>query len=142
MADGSRTKLGIALEEERARILTAFAGIGLTDAEETFTLANAALEEMLGFGPGALVGISLASVTSGKEFDWYRAFTRKRRQGCWNRPRVVRSFSTKSPICRWTCRSSCYGSCRSAGSGVWVDKRTSMWISAWSVRRTRVSKRR
>lgn len=120
MADGSRTKLGTVLEEERARILeelhqsqeryrvffdTAFAGIGLTDAEETFTLANTALEEMLGFGP-ELVGISLASVTSSKEFDRYRAFTRKRRQGCWNRPRAVRSFSTKSPICRWTCRSS------------------------------------
>jgi PAS domain S-box-containing protein len=96
MADGSQTKLGTALEEERARILeelhqsqeryrvffdTAFAGIGLTDAEETFTLANTALEEMLGYGAGELVGISLVSVTSDKEFDRYRAFTQKRRQG-------------------------------------------------------------
>jgi len=96
MADGLRTKLDTALEEERARILeelhrsqersrllfdTAFAGIGITDADETFTLANTALEEILGFGPDELLGVSLSSVTSGEEFDRYRAFTKKRRQG-------------------------------------------------------------
>ncbi|MFP6642927.1 MAG: PAS domain S-box protein [Candidatus Latescibacterota bacterium] len=86
MADGLRTKLDTALEEERARILeelhrsqersrllfdTAFAGIGITDADETFTLANTALEEILGFGPDELLGVSLSSVTSGEEFDRY-----------------------------------------------------------------------
>ena len=96
MADGLRTKPGTALEEERAQLLeelyrsqqrsrllfdTAFAGIGITDADETFTLANTALEEILGFGPDELLGVSLASVTSGEEFDRYREFTQKRRQG-------------------------------------------------------------
>jgi len=96
MADGSRTKLGAALDEERVRILeelhrsqeryrvffdTAFAGIGITDADERLTLANTALEEILGFGPGELVGVSLSTVTTDEEFDRYRAFTQKRRLG-------------------------------------------------------------
>jgi PAS domain S-box-containing protein len=90
MTDGSRTKLGAALDEERVRILeelhrsqeryrvffdTAFAGIGITDADEKLNLANTALEEILGFDPGELVGVSLSTVTTDEEFYRYRAFT-------------------------------------------------------------------
>lgn len=96
MADGSRTKLGAALDEERVRILeelhrsqqryrvlfdTAFAGIGITDGNEIFTLANSALEGIFGFGDGELVGTSLSAVTTGQEFDRYKELTQQRRQG-------------------------------------------------------------
>lgn len=96
MTDVARTRLAAALDEERLRLLdelhdsqqryralfdSAFAGIGITDADETFTLANGALEQLLGYGPGELVGTRLSEVTDDDEFSRYQELTRRRQEG-------------------------------------------------------------
>jgi PAS domain S-box-containing protein len=96
MPDGLRTKLESALDEERTRILaelhrsqeryrvifdTAFAGIGIADANESLQLVNAAFEEILGYEAGELTGTNLASLTSPEEFQRYRSYTERRRAG-------------------------------------------------------------
>ena len=96
MSDNPRTKLEVALHEERARILeelhrsqeryrvffdTAFAGIGITDKDENLVLLNAAFEDILGYGRDELAGVNLAALTSAEEFARYRAFTQRRRHG-------------------------------------------------------------
>ena len=88
------TKLGIATRERRriaeelrrsqeryrALVETAFAGIGISDAEENFTFVNRTLEEMLGYGPGELDGTNLSQLVDPAEFDRLSAFTPQRRE--------------------------------------------------------------
>ena len=92
------TKLGIATREQRhiaeelrrseeryrALVETAFAGIGISDADENFTFVNRALEEMLGYGQGELDGTNLSQLVDPAEFDRVSAFTPQRREGLRN----------------------------------------------------------
>ena len=88
------TKLGIATRERRriteelrrsqeryrALVETAFAGIGISDADENFTFVNRVLEEMLGYGQGELDGTNLSQLVDPTEFDRVSAFTPQRRE--------------------------------------------------------------
>ena len=98
MIDEQGTKLGTAVRERRriaeelrrseeryrALVETAFAGISITNSQETLTFANSGLAEILGYKPGELEGTNLADLTSPGEFSRYREFTRRRQEGLRN----------------------------------------------------------
>ena len=65
----------------RALIETAFAGIGIADAEENLTFANPALGEIMGYGVEELIGINLSHFVEVEEYNRYQELTEQRQQG-------------------------------------------------------------
>ena len=71
-------------ERYRALVETAFAGISITDPQETLVFVNPALAEMLGYEEDQLVGKNLSQLTDLQEFARYRKLTEERRKGLRN----------------------------------------------------------
>ena len=59
----------------------ALAGLGITNTDEHFTWVNRAFAEMLATTPEALIGSSLADVTTPEEFERLSAMTSERQNG-------------------------------------------------------------